>query len=632
MATNDGYESVGQGYSNEMKEYPPQEVGAVRRHHVFRFWPWEIMSLITAIGLIAATYSILSHFNGQKLPEWPFSINLNTLVALLSTFMRAAMLVCVAEIISQTKWSWFSRPRPLSHLQYFDDASRSFAGSLSLLFVAPGSLFGVLGALLTILSLSIGPFAQQAIRTVPCLQTRNELKASLPFSHYMPAANTYYEAVDGVLEAQVDMKGAMINGITNPTGNDSAIVPSCATGNCTFVHHDGIALSSMGMCSSCINTTSFIERNNTSNFTLPNKLWVSISSPGVYLTVGQGTLNWASSAFTPEFSSSIDATIINVTVLAYTTGWPIVLATSCSLYPCLKNYNATIERGVLKENVVSTQPAPINWIEGKSNIARMNYTALKSPCFVDDGWYDLSNMSTAPKTGGRVFTGISIDGKNYTAPDECLYKMWYLYAGGLSKFIGQNLFTGKCAYNPQQGKDIACGSSWWLASLYNNKQASFDTLQTAFDQFTTAITNKIRMTGSSNYDQYAHEMVDGVVNETTICTQFDWRWLLMPTILVAATGAVLIAIIVQNLLNKKQPVWKSSLLPLLYYGFDQRALNEDPNKPIMDLNELNQAAADTNVKLRNGAEAGFVDVTPSISEVIRSRGRDVDVDSLLEGR
>ncbi|KAI1452754.1 hypothetical protein F4805DRAFT_470619 [Annulohypoxylon moriforme] len=615
-----------------VKEYPlQQESGAIRRHHVFRFWPWEIASLITAFGLVAATYSILAHFNGQKLPEWPFSINLNTLIALISTFMRAAMLVCVAEIISQTKWTWLSRPRPLSHLQYFDEASRSFAGSLSLLFVAPGSLFGVLGALLTILSLSIGPFTQQAIRTVPCLQTHNELKASLPLSHYMPALNTYYEATDGVLEAQVDMKGAMINGITNPTGNDSAIVPTCATGNCTFAHHDGVALSTLGMCSSCINTTSFITKSNTTqNYTLANNLWVSVASPGVYLNVGHGTLNWASSAFTSEFTSSIDSSIINVTVMAYTNVSSVVVATSCSLYPCLKNYRATIERGVLDEKIVSTQPAPINQVEDRYNIARMNYTALKSPCFVDGDWYDLSNISNVPKTEGREFTNLTMDGKNYTAPDECLYKMWYLYAGGLTKFMGQNLFTGKCTYDLQQGEDIACGSSWWLASLYNNHQASFDTLRTAFDQFTTAITNKIRTTGSSNYDPSAHEIVNGVVNEITICTQFEWRWLLMPTILVAATGAVLVAIIVQNLLNKSQPVWKSSLLPLLYYGFDQHARNEDPNNPVMDLNEMNQAAADTTVKLRNGAEAGFVEVSSGINEVIRSRGRDFDVDSLID--
>ncbi|KAI2472449.1 hypothetical protein F4781DRAFT_445381 [Annulohypoxylon bovei var. microspora] len=666
------YESLGQvssipeatlyeGDKGVVEQYPVQgEVAAVRRQHVFRFWPWEIASLIVAFGLIAATYSILSHFDGQKLPEWPYSINLNTLIALISTIMRAAMLVGVAEVISQTKWSWFSRPRPLSHLQYFDEASRSFAGSLSLLFVAPGSLLGVLGALITILSLGIGPFTQQTIKTVPCLQTHNAQTASLPLSHYVPALHTYYRVGAGTFEAEVDMKGTMINGITNPTGNDSAIVPNCATGNCTFAQHNGITHSSIGMCSSCINTTSFIKgpiKSNITydNYTLPNSMWVSPGSDEAYLNVAPSTLDWASSAFTSEFSSIIDLSIINVTVMALTnatcptvngnTTCPIsdfssgemdVVATSCSLYPCLKNYDATVEKGVLQEKIVSTQPAPVNWVEAGIQPGAihpyMNFTALQSPCLVDGGWYDLSNISTAPKTKDRVFTGINIDGKNYTAPDECLYKMWYLYAEGLYRFIGYDLLSGTCTYNARQGTAISCDSRWWLASLYNSKQASFNTLSTAFDQFATAVTNKMRTSGSSNYDPTVHELVTGLVNEMTVCTEFQWQWLLMPTILVAATGAVLVAIIVQNLRDRRQPVWKSSLLPLLYYGFDRRAHNEDPNRPVMDLTELNQAASDMRVRLRSGAEAGFVDVTPTIDELIRRKGRDIEVDSLIDGR
>ncbi|KAI1775735.1 hypothetical protein F4818DRAFT_414800 [Hypoxylon cercidicola] len=649
--TEDARDSVGQ-YA------PTDAVAPARRHHVFRFWPWEIGSVLVASGTIVATYAILSRFDGQQVPEWPFSINLNTLIALISTIMRAAMLVGVAEVISQTKWSWFSRSRPLAHLQYFDEASRSVSGSLSLLFVAPTSLFGTLGALITILSVGIGPFTQQAIKTTGCLQVHKEVNASLPLAHFVPGNDTYYRIGAGSFEVQVDMKGTLVNGIVNPTGNDSAIVPNCPTGNCTFAAHNGVTHSSIAMCSSCVDTTSLVSgpSGDYNNFTLPNEMWVAPGLDTAYLNVAGDGLAWASSVFTPEFASVSNWAVFNVTVLSLTTATcsndggrlncPVpdsydgptgLVATSCSLYPCLKNYNAVMERGVLSEKIVSTQPAPVNWVEAgiPPNFIDpyMNFTAIQTPCLVDDEWYDLSDISDVPKTEGRSFTEINIDGTNYTAPNECTYKMMFPYVIALSTFMGTDLLNGVCTYNPRQGRALYCGQTWWLSSLYQNKEASFDTLSKAFDQFTTAITNKFRTTGSSLYNTSAHETVDGLVNELTVCTMFQWEWLLMPTLLVAASAAVLIAMIIQNLRDHAQPVWKSSLLPLLYYGFGHKRLDQqEPNESVMSLTEMNQAASETKATFRNGADAGFVDVTDrtNLDYALRQRTRDADVDSLID--
>ncbi|KAI1765376.1 hypothetical protein GGR53DRAFT_263822 [Hypoxylon sp. FL1150] len=646
---------------DSVREHPPTNaVAPIRRHHhVFRYWPWEMGSILVAFGMIAATYSILSHFDGQEVPEWPFSINLNTLIALISTIMRAAMLVGAAAVISQTKWSWFSRPRPLSHLQYFDEASRSVSGSLSLLFVAPTSSMGILCALITILSLGMGPFTQQTIKTVECLRIHNELNASLPLAHFVPGNGTYYRVAAGLYEAQVDMKGTMINGIVNPTGNDSAIMPTCPTGNCTFAHHNGITHSSMAMCSSCIDTTSLVSgpSGNFGNYTLPNNMWVAPVSDMAYLNVNRDNLTWASSVFTPEFASVSRWALVNVTVLSLTTatcsndggklncsmpngyGGPTgLVATSCSLYPCLKNYDATMERGVLSEKIVSTQPAPINYVEAGIEPGQIssyqNYTALQTPCQVDGKWYDISDISNVPKTDGRTFTEINIDGMNYTAPDECTYKMTSPYANALSSFMGYDLLSGVCTYNTRQGQAISCGERWWLTSLYQNKEASFDSLSKAFDQFATAVTNKFRTTGSSIFDASTHETVNGQVNEMTVCTVFQWEWLLMPTLLVAATAAALIIMILQNLRDHEQPVWKSSLLPLLYYGFHHKGRpgQHDPHRPAMNLTKMNQAASEVKTTFRNGADAGFVDVTDhsSLDQILRQRARDADVDSLID--
>ncbi|KAI1857459.1 hypothetical protein JX265_011194 [Neoarthrinium moseri] len=631
--------------------HPAQQAS---RYHVMQFWSWEIMSFWVAVGLLAATVSILAHYEGQKLPEWPFSINLNTLIALLSTILRAAMLVAVAEVLGQLKYGYFSRPRPLKHLHDFDRASRSVNGSIKLLFIAPKSLLAVIGAIVTILSLAIGPFTQQAIKSVSCPQYLRDTNASLPIAHFMPGRADYYRIGAGTWEVEVDMKGAMINGLTNPTGNDSAIVATCATGNCTFpVGSDDITHSSLGMCSACFDTTSFVSANeNRTNYTMPNDLWLSPYSGQAYLNVQVDyNLSWASSEFPDGFATLANDALTNITVLTFTqspcsnnsqgelvcphnvtgyVGSSDYVATSCSIYPCLKNFQANMRRGVLDERVVSTVPAPVNRVEAnitESGVsAAANYTALKSPCLIDGVEYDKSNFSRIPRTPGRIFTGINVDGTEYTAPDECLYKLMWLYGHALDAFMAQTLFSGMCTYDSRQGGSLYCGDAWWLSPLYNTQNASFETINSQIDQYATAVTNKFRTLGSNNYNLSSEESALGSVIEMTVCTSFDWRWLLMPAVLLVATGSLLVLMIVQNYMNPQQPVWKSSILPLLFHGFGQSP--EMGAQPAVDLDHIKERAYHIKAKFQTGMNAGFVDTTGGRVPA----ARDIDLDSLLGNR
>ena len=101
---------------------------------------------MTMAGLVMAMIIDLSRYNGREEPEWLFGINLSTLLATISTLMRAAMLVVIAEVLSQVKWSLFDRPRPLPDLHHHDQASRSILGSMKLFWNIPMSFRGGLGA------------------------------------------------------------------------------------------------------------------------------------------------------------------------------------------------------------------------------------------------------------------------------------------------------------------------------------------------------------------------------------------------------------------------------------------------------------------------------------------------------
>ena len=92
-------------------------------------------------------------------------MSLNTLVAILSTLARTALLVPVASCISQLKWIYLvSASRSLRSVQVFDDASRGPWGSMELIWKLNfRSKLASWGSVITILTLMMGPFSQQLL-------------------------------------------------------------------------------------------------------------------------------------------------------------------------------------------------------------------------------------------------------------------------------------------------------------------------------------------------------------------------------------------------------------------------------------------------------------------------------------
>jgi hypothetical protein len=623
-------------------------------------WLWEMSSCMCALLVIAAVVGVISHYDGQALADWPLGINLNTLISFLADILRAALLLIVAEIISQGKWDWFAnRPRRLTDLQKFEDASRSVLGSFRLLFVAPSNSQALLAALVTILSLGIGPFVQQAAQTVACTQNVLGPNASLPIANHVPGRVGYFRTGPGLYSIMPELHGVLVNGLVTPNGNDSAIPPNCPTGNCTFPDTLGITHASIAMCSSCIDTSRFMNNtgvyygNPWSNMTLPNGLSIYPVPDSVYLDIqGRDNLSWASSSFTRDFASVATFALLNVTMLSYTTApcadpssgnatcrvntsgsgnssSQYAIATSCALYPCMQNFHAKVTGGILEEQVISRVPAPVDRLAGNAPLGLpesqltsyiyANYTALQMPCMLDGNMYDRSNFSRINKLYGRhqrTFQLINIDGINYTAPAECLYKMDRQYGMGLTSALAE-LFSGTCFMNTKQAGNLACtqydpttyirrGSAWWLPPLYANGTATFASMNASMSNFTTAITNHFRKTGGSNYALFEQQAVLGVVQQSTVCTRFEWQWLLLPIFLIVVTVALLAWIMVKVYLQPEMPVWKSSLLPLLFHGFRNQGAGE---RQMVHMDELEKRAGRVMAVMDMGDGVGFVEKT-----------------------
>lgn len=65
--------------------------------------------------------------------------------------------------MSQLKWLWFVRKQKLTEFGAFDNASRGPTGSLLLLGKLRGLHLISLGAIITIISITFGPFTQQVV-------------------------------------------------------------------------------------------------------------------------------------------------------------------------------------------------------------------------------------------------------------------------------------------------------------------------------------------------------------------------------------------------------------------------------------------------------------------------------------
>ncbi|KAK7739721.1 hypothetical protein SLS53_005691 [Cytospora paraplurivora] len=700
-------------FQDDDKGKPPRQEPAMRSvprpshlWHILRHWYLEIITLLISIILLAAIIILLSMYDGSYMPEWPFSINLSTVISLLSTFLRAAMLAAVAEIIGQIKWTWFTeRTRPLHHLQDFDSASRSMIGSFKLLGVVlwnfgltSAGFLGMAAALVTITSLAVGPFTQQALKTAICPRYLPNARAAIPGANYVPGSSSYYRIEPGVYEVEVGMKGAMIEGLTYPDGKDNHIEATCDGSNCTWEDYGtGVTHATIGVCSMCMDTTDYVSGPNYGgNITLPDYGAVINYNRGEYLWAGYSNLTWASDSFSEAFATASSVAISNFSMLVaststctkrpnsgfydcphnvstvdYYNGLGSYIATSCTLYPCMKEYYGTYNGSTFKETVVNTKVALPNKQEMSDYTAYYNYTALRSPCVLTDGdkldstnmtqapprpnmtdaaphksnvnmssmardtWYTTSNMSSAPHIPGRTWANISLeaaDGSVYntSVPNACLYKMDGIYASALNYFISNTLFSGSCYYDMGQAGHLNCYDSWWLSPLFSDMNATVESIGGIVDDFAVALTNKLRATGTGPDamlgDTPAEGFVLGEVYESSTCTYFDSRWVSFPIVLVFICAVLLVWTLVKNYRDPDQPVWKGSVLPLIYLGLHAPGATSQGQGPIRrldregtgffrekgrsapELGMIKQDAGRMWVRFHGGREPGFMEL------------------------
>lgn len=258
-----------------------------------------------------------------------------------------------------------------------------------------------------------------------------------------------------------------------------------------------------------------------------------------------------------------------------------VTAAVCYFYPFVQNYNGSVTNGKLVEEPVG-DPQPLNVRQPVINMAgdqddvdegdfSWTYTFIK-PCIIDNVTYTWISENLTAVPGGITTLG------NVTGPSRCLYGFnadWstglgVIWSGALSEIITEkppasdNDLSETCYLNSPDNH-MVCPQAWWLNDIYNDGNASITSISAFMKRGFDSFTAQLRSIGTDWEGQPS--VATGIVLETAVCTKFRWEWMIYPFVMVLGTSILLGTVISSGF--KKDIVWKSSILPFLFYGLEE---------------------------------------------------------------
>ncbi|KAI0803535.1 hypothetical protein GGR55DRAFT_387037 [Xylaria sp. FL0064] len=507
-------------------------------------WIPEIIAVTVALGAVGSIMGVLAKFNGHALPEWPYYITLNALIAVLAAVTTAAMNISLQNSMSQLKWIRFKESRTrLSDMEAFDEASCGTWGAVKLLFTFRGGWLGSFGALVSIIVLFLGPFAQQ----IATYQTREV--ESLESASISRALN-YTGALPGKTSSTgfvpiLPLKSAVYNGLFAENDRpNSALAFECQSGNCTWDPYDTLAV-----CDECVDLTPFIQEYCALGETSNNCGWQV--PQGAKLTDRTEVFSMTSQIPTARgdqpHSSIVRLIFMGTEAYDGKPGETKPWARQCLLSACVQTIETRVSNGVLSEKVVDTE---------------MNNTVV-----------DNSNLNDGHDHNVYIS---GKDGTQYQLGIEAMLSMrgWFssLFANGSASrsaaAYNRTITDNSVVVNLTVG--ISSGETFFdsdiVTAFYWNYYEYPDGLDRLVSDTATSMTATFRsfmgavpVTGRA---VYMESYVD-----------VHWGFAVVPILVVVGALVFLLAMIYQSEKSTTQ-VWKSSALAMLFHGLDDATKNQ----------------------------------------------------------
>lgn len=302
-----------------------------------------------------------------------------------------------------------------------------------------------------------------------------------------------------------------------------------------------------------------------------------------------------------------------------------VTAAVCYFYPSLRNYNGSVSNGNLVEKQVGdSQPLSVRQpglaksgdLKGSAEGYFYWIYTFVQPCVIDNVTYTWTSENLTAVPGGITKLG------NETGPSRCLYGFtedWYwglgaVWGGGLSEIITANApvsdidLSEKCYMN-STANIMVCPQAWWLSDIYNGGNASISSISAFMRRGFDSFTAQLRSIGTDWEGQPS--AATGIVLEMAVCTKFRWEWMIYPLAMVLGTSTLLGTLILSGF--KKDVIWKSSILPFLFYGLEEAEKKVGPEVETEDA--LTRAAKGLHVRLTSEDDGWKLRTTPKPTPV-----------------
>lgn len=238
-------------------------------------------------------------------------------------------------------------------------------------------------------------------------------------------------------------------------------------------------------------------------------------------------------------------------------------ASECGLYLCVKEYNTSIDNGVISESsreVASTREMNSYHIVGdppetelmvqdlQDYWSKRTDLQIKPPPSLLPNQTDVFNISQAGVCGLSYYLNKAFDDgtleQNWRQDGEDVFLPILPHVSGLVRLLPN---SHDFQYIPNS-----------MEVLWQDRASGFNTV---FDSIATSLTNNIRMTADGG------TTIPGIQGKSLTVVKVRWPWIILPSVTVAVGVSFLIISIIQTR-KTRLPLWKESELGSLFYGPD----------------------------------------------------------------
>ncbi|RAK81764.1 DUF3176 domain-containing protein [Aspergillus fijiensis CBS 313.89] len=549
-------------------------------------WSPEVLAAFVSLSSFSILIVILHHYDGVSATTWPFgALTLNSLVAVLATATRAALLALLSSALSQGKWLWYTgkdKKRRLRDIDVFDQASRGPLGSLGFLWNLRGIHLATFGAIMTILTLPFDIFSQQVLatktRSVTVHPTSAAGLANIPRAELF-TGDTESKVDAALMGPGLSMVSAWYAGLL--AFNATEIRPTCPTGNCTWP-----IVSSLAVCGRCTNVTADVTY--TQDYDTAKSMWRNYTLPdGMRLAnhlnsdedVSQMALlqaSWANESYPNlKYPSLAQDPQNGYLMLAHFETISLTdpgygdwtgnqsLATECALWFCVRAYNISMTNGQLTQRIVG------EWSQVNPGAAR-EYTA--------------PGNSTSAADGSDVMLRFTQPPAEFNVPEGTNFVVGGSVANVFSTLASRSFPMQVWGVNADHAKTNQSAALW----NYIGRMDAY------IGNFAAILTQTLRT--SSPTSPFTDTYYLGTAWKDEVYVQVRWAWLAFPATMILG-GCVVILATVWRTDRSVVGVWRSNSLALLLTQVSTRVQNAATGAMGVETEDLDLRVGDERVAL-----------------------------------